>query len=493
MSSNRFLREATQSRRRVIETADQASAVLKAENSKKDSLVESWAKTEVGTKKLIDLFESNPAKARYIATALTRQDEYNKTILNLHEDTQISQDFRGMTPTNLLKVCMIGTANSNRGNIFKEQALLTMNDYLIYVFSQIGRTVRGAVKGQTVFENFNTDYASATQSFEFPAAASTTFYAPAVLPAPIVRLRMMVVLNGALIGSDDGNGTFNSTLANFDGAASTVNYDIGEVSLTFTNALTLDDVVSLQWVWDAEKLENYDEWGQAQIKIVNKRFNPTLYPLNYSFSTIAAQTLGSTGVGNMNDMLLKQIGFMHAARKDHQAISLAKKIAASQPEFTFNANYAAQGSLSDQMHVQRITETLKNVGGAIYNEIQRGGVTAMVAGTKAAAYLSKHEKYSEDMSQSRVSGTYLDGKLNGVPIYVCPSSPGLVDQDQILCIYKNPDEDGEPSLVFGTFTELSASLEYPDFRTDGSVATVEDRVIIQPKYIKSLRLLENQG
>ena len=121
----------------------------------------------------------------------------------------------------------------------------------------------------------------------------------------------------------------------------------------------------------------------------------------------------------------------------------------------------------------------------------------MVAGTRAVNYIRKHRKYETDLSQSRVSGTYLDGKLDNIPVYVAPSanatSTGLLDQDEILCVYKNPDEEGEPSIVFGTFTELSAGLEFPEFYTRGNIGTVEDYKIVQPKFLRKLKLLNVKG
>jgi hypothetical protein len=195
----------------------------------------------------------------------------------------------------------------------------------------------------------------------------------------------------------------------------------------------------------------------------------------------------------MQEMIVKRIGDLHAARKDQMAFKLARQVAAGQSQFTFNTDWAGEGSDNDYNHVQRVTETIGNIGTTIYGELQRGGVNAMVAGIRAVNYLAKHKKYESDMRQSRAQGSYLDGYLDKVPVYVSPNATGLIGQDEILTVYKNPDEDGEPSLVFGTFTELSAGLEYPEFYTRGNIATVEDTLFIQNKYLRLLTLQNVKG
>lgn len=460
-----------------------------------NKLIESWARTEVGTQKLIDLANKSPEKARNVAILIENQNKYMKEVCHLKEgDVQVSSDFQ-LTPTNVLKVVRLGAANSNRGSIFKEVALVTMRDIMVYVQRTFGKTLRGGSAGGFMLESVTPDYASSSASYDWNPNGSTKQFSTTLSPSPVMRLRTLVIYNGKLIGVDDGNGKFSSTLTNFEGANSTIDYGTGEIELNFTSNLADADTLSVEWFWDTENQDNYDQYGSLQLNVKVLTFNPILQPLGYQYSTLAALTLGSTGIGDMQEMLVKNIGDAHASRKDLKAVRLANQIASSYPVFTFDTDYAANGTDNDYNHTQRVTETLGNIGTTIFNELQRGGVNSMIAGTRAVNYLRKHRKYETDLSQGRVSGTYLDGKLDSIPVYVAPSvsGTGLLDQDDVICVYKNPDEEGEPSIVFGTFTELSAGLEFPEFYTRGNIGTVEDYKVVQPKFLRKLKLLNVRG
>ena len=495
--NNRFLKPSASKPAPQKLNEVQAKQKLSERASYSDKLIETWARTEVGTQKLIDLANKNPEKARNVAILIENQNKYMKEICHLKEgDVQVSSDFQ-LTPTNVLKVVRLGAANSNRGSIFKEVALVTMRDIMVYVQRTFGKTLRGGSAGNNMLETIAPDYASSASTYDFDPDGSTSTFGTTLNPAPIMKLRTLVIYNGKLIGVDDGNGKFSSTLGAFTGSSSTINYNSGAISLVFSGNLANADTLSVEWFWDTENQNNYDQYGSLQLNVKVLTFNPILQPLGYQYSTLAALTLGSTGIGDMQEMLVKNIGDAHASRKDLKAVRLANQVASGYNVFTFDTDYAANGTDNDYNHTQRITETLGNIGTSVFNELQRGGVNCMVAGTRAVNYIRKHRKYETDLSQSRVSGTYLDGKLDNIPVYVAPSanatSTGLLDQDEILCVYKNPDEEGEPSIVFGTFTELSAGLEFPEFYTRGNIGTVEDYKIVQPKFLRKLKLLNVKG
>jgi hypothetical protein len=492
--NNRFLRPSSRPVPQKLNEA-QAKAKMSERVQYSNKLIETWARTEVGTQKLIDLANKNPEKARNVAILIENQNKYLKDVCHLKEgDVQVSSDFQ-LTPTNVLKVVRLGAANSNRGAIFKEVALVTMRDIMVYVQRTFGKTKRGGTANNFMLETVAPDYASSAATYDWNPDGSTKTFTATVTPNPVMRLRTLVIYNGRLIGVDDGNGKFSSTLTNFEGSNSTVNYGTGAITLNFTTNLADADTLSLEWMWDTEDAGNYDEYGSLQLNVKVLTFNPILQPLGYQYSTLAALTLGSTGIGDMQEMLVKNIGDAHASRKDLKAVRLANQVASGYSVFTFDTDYASNGTDNDFNHTQRVTETLGNIGTTIFNDLQRGGVNALVAGTRAVNYLRKHRKYETDLSQGRVSGTYLDGKLDSIPVYVAPSvsGTGLLDQDEILCVYKNPDEEGEPSIVFGTFTELSAGLEFPEFYTRGNIGTVEDYKIVQPKFLRKLKLLNVRG
>jgi hypothetical protein len=110
----------------------------------------------------------------------------------------------------------------------------------------------------------------------------------------------------------------------------------------------------------------------------------------------------------------------------------------------------------------------------------------------AVNYLKKHLQWKPDSSQMRVGASYLAGKLDDTDVYVTPSDnstvAGTSSSGELICVYKNPQEEGEPSLAFGTLTELSAALDYPNLYRQVSLATVEGENVIQPGFVRLLSI-----
>jgi hypothetical protein len=486
---NSLLKEKTSAKQEPLNEAV-AKKKLNERNVMADALIQDFARNEMGTEKLAELAQKDVSHARNVAILMANQKQLLESTYgaNFKEDTQTSSDFK-LTPTNVIKVVRLGSANSNRGKIFKEVALVTMRDIMIFTQPEYAKSVRGAEAGQRLLENIKPNYASSFQEYSFPIPAPASSFSTLNLsPAPIVKLRVSVVYNGIEVGRDDGQGGFNSINSIFTSAGSSIDYTSGATTLVFSSNLATSDTLKIEWIWDSEFEGTFDDYGVLHIQTRVLTFNPVLHPLGYQYSTLAAATLGSTGFGNYQELIVKSIADAHSARKDHKAIALARKLALGSAKFTFDADWAGQGSDNDFNHVQRITETIGNIGTTIYNELQRGGITTLVAGTKAVNYLAKHRKYERDLSQRRGMGTYLDGYLDKVPVYVCPNVTGLLDTKEVLAVYKNPDEDGEPSIVFGTYTELTAGLEYPEFYTRGNMATVEDYQVIQAKFLRILSI-----
>ena len=85
-------------------------------------------------------------------------------------------------------------------------------------------------------------------------------------------------------------------------------------------------------------------------------------------------------------------------------------------------------------------------------------------------------------------GCYKAGKVNDIDVFYAPATTGIIGTEDIILSYKNPQETADVAMAFGNFTEISAELRYPNFTTEGSLATVEDVKVIQPKFLRFLQL-----
>jgi hypothetical protein len=479
-----------------------------------DRLVEKWNRTKAGAA-LVETYRKDKNRARRAAIALQQQANYLKTLT----ESTIKSNFL-TTPENVLKIVRIGVANSNRANIFEERQLDTPDDAIFFIdrtygTPRVGATQMGPAGGQRygmvgdrIYDTIAPDHA--TESFEVVQnnisvsnSGSTTINFTAA-PVPLVRMHVSVSITTAgpgryntarLVARDDGNGNLVSSIPGISG---TVNYTTGEVSLTLdsdaNNALASafnGQNAILSYSWDSEIESNFDEQGQIDIKVSKKRFNARPHPLGFNYSKLAQLTLESTRLGNIEDMLVRAIGDEHALRRDYKAIIQAMRLAHGNEIEVFDADFDSAHEDNDYNHAQRVLSTISDTSGKLFNEIGRGVINRIVAGSRAITYFKKNRLWKPDTSQPRVGGTYLAGYLDEIAVYACRSnvSRGLPADNEALLIYKNPDEEGDFSIVFGVMTELVAALDFPDLYRQGTVATVEDSMVVEPRYIRKLQII----
>lgn len=459
----------------------QEKTFLKAQ--KADMLIEKWDRTSPGVK-LMDLAIKNRAKARRIAEGLQAQSKYLKKLQE--EGTQIKSTF-STVPENVLRIIRVGLSNSNRAQIFNEWQLETTDDAFYFVDSVYGSTKRGATAGNVIYEsiapNYRTEYNTVTIG---TGDGSTLTFGPVLFtPTPLIANTVRVFVDGVPVGNDNGSGGFSgATLA----GSSSVNYTSGSITIVFTggNAPANGAIVSVEANWDSEKVDNYDEWGSIELRLRRDRFNARPMPLTYSYSKMFELSLGTTGVGDAQEMLIKRVGDEHAAARDYKAFQLAMRQAKLNPQTTFDADFQSAGSDNLYNHAQTVLNTIKKVGGQLYDDIKRGVINNIVAGSQVSAFFEMHKSFTPDTTQPRVGGSYLAGKLSDINVYTTPSNTSGISSTQALLCYRNPDEDGDVGIAFGVLTEIAAMLDYPELYRKGTLATVEDYKPINSKFYRIL-------
>lgn len=449
-----------------------------------DVLVDKWARTRPGIR-LEKLYAENRSKARQVARSLEME---NRHIKKLREDgTQIKSLFR-TTPENLLRIIRIGVANSNRSEIFNEWSLETPDDAFYFVDSIYGSTKRGATAGGLIYETTAEDYASEFNKLSLGTGngSNVTFGPGSFSPTPLIPNSFRIIVGGRAVGNDDGVSSF--TGATID-ATSSIDYTTGAITVVFTagNAPANGATVIVEGQWDSEKSTNYGEWGSVELALRKGRFNARIMPLFYSYSQLLEITLGSTGIGNVDDMLVKRVGDEHAKRKDQRAFHVAMQEARKNALETFDCDFATAGSDNKYNHNQTIITTLEKISGKIYDEKQRGRITKIVMGSQALAEAKIIKGWEKDTTQPRGSGSYLAGRIDDIDVYSTPANTNTVAADEALLVYRNADEDGDIAIAFGVMTELAADLNYPELYKKGSVATVEDFKVIESGFLRLLK------
>lgn len=473
---------------RKISEVSEAREAFQSRAMFQDRLVEKWNARPEGHK-LDRLYTVSKTKARITAHMLENEARHLKWLKE--SGTQISSAF-ATTPENVLRIVRIGVANSNRPDIFTEWPLTSTNDALYYVDKVFGTSSAGATAGNRIYEG-GAETANYASSYEISNAAQSangilTTFTQTLSPAPLKKYSVVVMSAGKAVGNDDGNNSLSGTGI----VSGTVDYTTGAVSVVLSAAPLTGEVVSFLFSWDSEDSSLYNTIRDVKLAVVKKVFRLLQLPVSYSYSKMSELVFGTTGLGDFEEQVVRAVGDAHAMRKDYTAFQIAKRYALGNTVATFDADFAAAGEDNDFNHAQRILTTINNVSASIYDSIKRGEVNKIVGSAIAVNYLKKHKLWKADSSQPRVGGSYLAGKLDNIDVYVTPgdasTAASSATSGELICVYKNPQEEGEPAIAFGVLTELAAALDYPNLYRQGVLATVEGNIVTQSQYLRLIKI-----
>ena|GEM_PF-3204040 len=401
------------------------------------------------------------------------------------EDQYASSFSRNVKPEVFLKAVFLGVANSHRGDIFTEIPVNSTDDAFFYIQATYEQKKRGAEAGQKTYESAVPYYAG--QEFLDAAGVgngSTKEFTKKIPYAPIVPWTVKITVNDNIVASDNGSGTLSGAALN---SSSTIDYEDGTVKIVFEDAPKSGAAIKVSYQWNSELRDNYENYGTLGLSLEKYRFDCKPHPLGYRISDMMDIMFSTTGLGSAMDYLTLAVAQEHARARDYRAIQLAKRVAAGNVASTFDADFAKVGEISYKNHAQLLTNAIQGVGHLIHEELKRGGVNTIVAGTEATNYASLHDTWKATGNDAQ--GLYHSGTLNGMQVYTCPSNNGeLIKPNQMMLIYKNPVEQMDVSLLFGNLSEIDSKLRFPNFITEGNTATIEDVKIVNGKFIRMLNI-----
>jgi len=451
-----------------------------------EACVSKWSKTDLVGKEMLSKYADNPAKIRKAAIMLENQEKVLKQIMreNLYSTTFGTS----VKPEHMLKAVFLGAANSKRGDIFTEYPLTSTEDALFYIQSTYEQTLRGGVAGAKSYESMS-PYYSGEQYYGAVGTANgilTTFVSAAMAYLPLIPFKTEITLNGATIAIDNGSGTLVGALLDTT-ATNTIDYTTGVVTLNFLVAPANLAAIVCVYNWNSENATNYSNYGTMALELVKTRFNARPMPLGYRISDMTQIMFETTGLGDAKDYMAQAVGQEHARAKDYRAIAMARRVALGNAVATFDTDFATAGEISYKSHAQRVLTEIDRVGAVVYDDIKRGGITHVVAGSKATAYLKNHDLWKDTTGDVK-NGLYQSGTLSDMQVFTCPADASLVANNEMLLVYKNPQEAMDVSILFGTLTEIDASLRYPNFITEGNSVVIEDAKQINGKFIRLMQL-----
>jgi len=445
-----------------------------------DRLVEKWSKVPSVGEGLIEAYDANPDKIRGLSFMLENQENYLKSLT----ETQISSTF-STTPQNVVRIIRLGYPNSVRGDIFLEWQMESARDAMYYVYPTYETNARGATAGNTMFESSAYRFASEIEEESVgTGTGATTNFTGTLLNTPLRPFTVKLMVDQSIIATDTGSGYFTSDGALTD-SISVVNYDDGTYNITFATAPTSGAAIVMAYNYNSEVTANYTDLGNVNLALKAYQFQLQPFPIGISFSKMTELLLGSTLGIDAEETLIKAGGEELKKSLDFSSVRLAYRTALGNSAVTFDANFASAGADSANQHAQFLTNAIERAGNNIFKVLNRGGVTKIVGGPDAIAYLKLHTRFKGEGAQPKI-GIHRVGSLDGVDVFKAPTA--IVPNNELLCIYRNEQVQEDASIAFGTMIPLyqTQTLEFKNFYKETGLAWFGDIKTIQKKYLVRL-------
>lgn len=507
-----------------------------------DKLVEKWSRVkEIGR----GIPELPTQTARNLAILLENQASRMKRMT----EAQLSNSFFGYTPENMLRLIRLSYPNSIRGDLFTEFAMETSHDSIKYVYpvytnaqrndfdwdntAFTGNPEKGwngtdwpmdnrfddpAHKYDVMYESQESRYATELVNVDeanidtaTAGSVKVTFDGGALKGAYIPNASVLyVVVDGvrnAVAMQDAKGGWFGGKDILIDKTAQTylrcTTVEQTGVEATFTletktgvdgdyaAAGALPEGVKFAAVgrFDSERDLTGKYLGEVELQMRDYHFRPRPITLGVTWTQLTELVLDTSFGVSAEDQLMQSASEEIKKSLDFQAIKYAsdvQKTYASSNFVQFDAEAGADIDDSYWHTAQLINQSIEHIADNMLDDFQRGGVTAIVGGTRACTYLQLNEGWSNKGKQTSI-GAHKFGEINGIPVF---KAPGIMPKDQLLTTWKNDQADGDVSIAIGTLLPFfsTGALQRKNFYKEAGIARYEDTQALQPKYLGRIQI-----
>lgn len=454
-------------------------------------LIEVWDSTP-GFKGLVEAYDRSPHAVENTAIILENlSNEFSK--LN---ETQISSMYNGLTPENALRVVRLGYPNANRGKAFYEFAMETAEDGIWYVSPKYSFSKRGATAGATTHESDAYRYASleeiedVTGDIDASNLVFTGEDAGSLSNPPLKPFHVRVYENGIIIAQDDGQGNMVGAKLDSD-ELNEVDYTTGAITITYAVAPAVGTEIKFGYVYEYEDSTQYEDLGEIELRLRKVNFKLRSYRLGLSWSKQSELTLGTTLNIDAEESLLKSAAEELRKSLDFEAFKLGYQTAKANANVrTFDSNYLSAGADSAKAHAQTLHRVLLDTADDIKAELNRGGISTIVAGSQAANYIETYlDGFTTDGQQPEI-GIHQIGTYRGRPVFKCPRT-STMPTNELYTIWDN-EGSGDHAIAFGTLLPMyqSQTLEFKNMNKETGLAEWGDHRVLQGKYLRRV-ILEN--
>jgi len=178
-----------------------------------------------------------------------------------------------------------------------------------------------------------------------------------------------------------------------------------------------------------------DNLGEIELVMSDYKFEPRPTTIGVTWSQLAEITLDASFGLSAQDMLVTYAGDAIRINLDLRSFKLAYGVARSNKDYIveFNAAYGNGENIEGYFHTaQTFPSAVDTVTDVMVNDINRGGVSRMVAGFSAGSYLKLVKGTFSEKGRQSAKGIYQIGEFGGIPTFKAPSS--IIPTNEIMCV-----------------------------------------------------------
>ena len=484
--------------------------------------VESWSRIpKIGA----GLTQLPEAVARNTAINLQTQ----AASMSKMTEAQLSTSFQGFTPENMLRLVRLAMPNTCRNKVFTEFAMESAKDSIKYIKPVYSKTVHDGDLHDKHTSNTAGAYGDASQYkdtyndineddfqralyentedrftqelinipgeggvFTIPAVAAKDGN-PAVYAAKLIK-GYMKIYDGdethPIAEENKRTGNFFVNTAEYPEAKVKVEkQNDGSIKITVTGVTSEDVKVFARFDLEDDFLG--DNLGEIELVMSDYKFEPRPTTIGVTWSQLAEITLDASFGLSAQDMLVTYAGDAIRINLDLRSFKLAYGVARSNKDYVveFDAAYGNGENIEGYFHTaQTFPSAVDTVTDIMVNDINRGGVSRMVAGFSAGSYLKLVKGTFSEKGRQSAKGIYQIGEFGGIPTFKAPSS--IIPTNEIMCVWKDDENEGDVAIAFGTLVPFfnTGIIQRKNFYKEAGLATYGDWAVMNRRYLALIRI-----
>ena len=486
--------------------------------------VESWSRIpKIGA----GLTQLPEAVARNTAINLQTQ----AASMSKMTEAQLSTSFQGFTPENMLRLVRLAMPNTCRNKVFTEFAMESAKDSIKYIKPVYSKTVHDGDLHDKHTSNTAGAYGDASQYkdtyndineddfqralyentedrftqelinipgsagvFTIPAKAAEGGN-PAVYAAKLIK-GYMKIYDGdethPIAEENKRTGNFFVNTAEYPNAKIKVEdvKEDGSIKITVTGIENTDNIKAFAR-FDLEDDFLGDNLGEIELVMSDYKFEPRPTTIGVTWSQLAEITLDASFGLSAQDMLVTYAGDAIRINLDLRSFKLAYGVARSNKDYVveFDAAYGNGENIEGYFHTaQTFPSAVDTVTDIMVNDINRGGVSRMVAGFSAGSYLKLVKGTFSEKGRQSAKGIYQIGEFGGIPTFKAPSS--IIPTNEIMCVWKDDENEGDVAIAFGTLVPFfnTGIIQRKNFYKEAGLATYGDWAVMNRRYLALIRI-----